>query len=158
MVDYNDFDEDTLETIEPIKQMRINNFRNKNLREYIFCLDKSKDAKKFLKDNNIFLLPRNLYEKSKTENIEALLTKFNEIIIDDTEKPYIPLFSKAEKTKYIVGKIAKNINQKNFDKGMKKFDSGMKQFHKSLDSISDMTNSIGTDPRPRRKRRSSFFV
>ena len=140
-----DFDEDTLETIEPIRQMRLTKFRNENLHEYIFCLDKTSYARKFLKQNNIFLIPRTLYEKSKTDNIEALLTKFNEIIIDDTNKPYIikPEMTKKE----LAVHIAKKFNKTNLNKGLG-------YIHKTTDMISGFADSIGTQPK--RKKRYKF--
>ena len=106
---------------------------------------KSPNNKRFIYENNIFIIPRKLYENSKTENIEALLTKFNEIIIDDTNKPYFIKPIRTKKETLIV--VAKKFNRTNLDKGLA-------LIHKSTDMISDLTSQIGTPPN--RKKRYRF--
>lgn len=146
-----DFDEDTLETnryesIEPIRTMRGQKLRAEKLLAYMNILKpKSPNNKRFIYENNIFIIPRKLYENSKTENIEALLTKFNEIIIDDTNKPYFIKPIRTKKETLIV--VAKKFNRTNLDKGLA-------LIHKSTDMISDLTSQIGTPPN--RKKRYRF--
>ena len=149
-----DFDENTLETIEPIITMRKHNSR-KLVRELIdeyFDYKKGCDCKsnqkikhlaelrKKLHYANIWIVTRKLYEKSSNEQIEAWLTKFNDIIIDDTEKPYKPLYSNKEKAIY----VAKQFNRTNLDKGLA-------LIHKSTDTISKFANSFdfGNSPKKR---------
>ena len=110
-------------------------------------------AKKEWKENT-FTISRALYDKTPNENIEALFTKFFEIIIDDSEDPYVVNYeNKKEATVYYGKKILAQINKRNLDRGIA-------MIHQATDSISNLSNSIGTDTRqlssskPKRKRQT----
>ena len=105
-----DFDEDTLETlyepIGPIAEMR----RKKEIK------------------NNTFTISRSNYENSTDEQVLAWFTKFDDVIIDDSENPYKDPLTKKELAFKIIGKISIN----NLNKGIDKFNRGVDQFSKVM--------------------------
>lgn len=110
-----DFDEDTLETlydqsevIEPIAEMR----RKKQIQE------------------NTFIISRENYESSTNEQVEAWFTKFDQVIIDDSAKPYKDPLTKKE----IVFKIIDKLSIENLNKGIDKFNKGVNQFSKMVEA------------------------
>lgn len=170
-----DFDENTLEdidnadivqtkweltdVIEPIAQMRKMERRNeisKILLEYFKIKYKPNVTDReqikymeFFKQEEIFIIPRKLYDIASYEALEGLLVKYNEVIIDDKKKPYLKLYSKKDKAVH----IAKKFNKRNLNKGIYHTQKVIKTVHKVTDGISEFANSIGTQPT--RKRR--FF-
>lgn len=110
-----DFDEDTLETlydqsevISPIAEMR----------------------KKKAVQENTFIISRENYEASTDEQVEAWFTKFDDVIIDDSAKPYKEPLTKKE----LALKIISKMSIENLNKGIDKFNSGMDQFSKVIAS------------------------
>ena len=106
-----DFDEDTLETIEsevigPIAEMR----RKKEIQ------------------SNTFTISRENYENSTDEQVEAWFTKFDQVIIDDSQNPYKEPLNKKE----LALKIISKISIENLNKGIDKFNSGVDQFSKVI--------------------------
>ena len=114
-----DFDEETLETItdeviSPIAEMR----RQKQIQE------------------NTFVISRENFEKSSNEQIEAWFTKFDQVIIDDSNNPYRDPLTKKEIGLKIGKAIYNNMNRNNLQKGI-----GMIQ--KGTSMISEFGNALG---------------
>jgi hypothetical protein len=118
-----DFDEDTLisseinsDVIGPIAELR----RKKEI------------------ENNTFVISREMFEKSSNEQVEAWFTKFDQVIIDDSENPYKDPLTKKEAAIKVGSFLYHNLNRENVQKGI-----GMIQ--KGTDMISEFGNAFGTD-------------
>lgn len=138
-----DFDEDTLETISPIIEMRKQK-RNRTIKnivnEYKQALIDGKDLEKLqreLKDLNVFVISRDIYDKTPNENIEAWFTKFDDVIINDTERPYKKPLNKKELGKKILSKMT----IQNLNKGIDKFNKGVNEFSKVVASSNNTKSS-----------------
>ena len=108
-----DFDEDTLENIYdqsevigPIAEMR----RKKEI------------------ESNTFTISRENYENSTDEQVEAWFTKFDDVIIDDSQNPYKEPLNKKE----LALKIISKLSIENLNKGIDKFNNGVDQFSKVI--------------------------
>ena len=114
-------------------------FDNTNKIEVLDSILKARADKE--RSENTFTISRALYDKTSNENIEALFTKFFEIFIDDSADPYVVNYeSKKEATVYYGKKILAQINKRNLDRSIA-------MIHQATDSISNLSNSIGTDTR-----------
>ena len=116
-----DFDADTLETItyseviSPIAEAR----RKKEIQE------------------NTFFISRVNYDKSTNEQVEAWLTKFDQVIIDEINEPY-----KFPLTKKEIGlKIGKSLYSMTTKKNMQK---GIGMIQKTTDMISQFGSAFGS--------------
>ena len=141
-----DFDEDTLEpiydqseVIEPIAEMR----RKKEIQE------------------NTFIISRENYENSTDEQVEAWFTKFNDVIIDDSQNPYKYPLTKKE----LAFKIIDKLSIQNLNKGIDKFNKGIDQFSKVIASNQTKSKGFGISQKdynklfksPKRKGNSMNF-
>lgn len=102
---------------------------------------------------NTILIKRKYFDKMSNLQIEAYFTKFDQVLINDSENPYVKnrktwLFPLTKKEKGVkVGKIiAKGINRKNIRKGINGIQQGM-------DLISDITDEISLNPPPKKSKR-----
>lgn len=94
--------------------------------------------KKEFKENT-FTISRANFEKSTNEQIEAWFHRFFEVIIDDSEKPYVVHYeNKKEAAAYYGKKILKNLNKRNLDRSIG-------YIHQASDMMSKFGNQIQTD-------------
>jgi predicted house-cleaning noncanonical NTP pyrophosphatase (MazG superfamily) len=88
---------------------------------------------------NTFHIKRAQFENSTNEQIEAWFHRFFEVIIDDSDKPYIVKYeNKKEATVYYTKKILKNLNKRNLDRCIG-------QINQMTDMISEFGNQINTN-------------
>ena len=116
-----DFDEETLETLH---------------RAVVIGPIAAARRKKEIQDNTFFISRVN-YEKSTNEQVEAWLTKFDQVIIDEINEPY-----KFPLTKKEIGlKIGKSLYSMATKKNMQK---GIGMIQKTTDMISQFGNAFGS--------------
>ena len=115
-----DFDEDTLESFP---------------QELVIGPIAAARRKKEIQDNTFFISRVN-YDKSTNEQVEAWLTKFDQVIIDEINEPY-----KFPLTKKEIGlKIGKGLYSMATKKNMQK---GIGMIQKTTDMISQFGNAFG---------------
>ena len=116
-----DFDEETLETLH---------------RAVVIGPIAAARRKKEIQDNTFFISRVN-YEKSTNEQVEAWLTKFDQVIIDEINEPY-----KFPLTKKEIGlKIGKSLYSMATKKNMQK---GIGMIQKTTDMISQFGSAFGS--------------
>jgi hypothetical protein len=114
-------------------------------------LREKKAFEKFVEENT-FVVKRIHYDKMTNQQIEALFTKFYEVIIDDADKPYVVNYTnKKERAWYYTKIVLKNLNKRNLDRTIG-------YIHQATDGISQFSNQIGTDTsiltKPKKKKRN----
>ena len=123
-----DFDEDTLEDLVSEKE-----FIQESVIGPIAEMRRQKEIQ-----NNTFFISRENFEKSSNEQIEAWFTKFDQVIIDDSNNPYKDPLTKKEIGLKIGKTIYNNLNRTNMQKGI-----GMIQ--KGTSMISEFGNAFGNN-------------
>lgn len=102
---------------------------------------------------NTFHVSRANFEKSTNEQIEAWFTKFFEVIIDDSEKPYIVNYeNKKEAAVYFSKKILKNLNKRNLDRGIGYINQATDQISKFSVGIKADTSILEPKKRKTKKK------
>ena len=118
----NDFDEETLETLH---------------RAVVIGPIAAARRKKEIQDNTFFISRVN-YDHSTNEQVEAWLTKFDQVIIDEINEPY-----KFPLTKKEIGlKIGKSLYSMATKKNMQK---GIGMIQKTTDMISQFGSAFGNN-------------
>lgn len=110
---------------------------DKNKIEVLPSILKARAEKEKLE--NTWVIKRAMFDKSTNAQIEAWFTKFADVIIDDSEKPYIVNYeNKKEAAAYYGKKILKNLNKRNLDRGIG-------YINQATDQISSLGNGIKVD-------------
>lgn len=104
---------------------------------------------------NTFHVSRANFEKSTNEQIEAWFTKFFEVIIDDSEKPYVVHYENKKQAAVYFGKIIlKNLNKRNLDRTIGYINQATDQISKLGDGIKTDTSLL--EPKKKTKTKKKY--